>query len=358
MKTSSLNNNPKLPAIPSAWIVLILILITISCTDKPLYPLPQENKLVILAELTAGDSIQIPVTASLIAGGGNNISFEKVNDARVSLSEQGGGNMQLLPNNSPGFTNLPSAMYTHPHKIKPNTGYVLTAEHPLYGTATASVLVPQAFSVTHVSTDESSFMGREVLRFSFNISDPAQEKNYYLFEAIKQLVKVAHYFYWQGIKYDYDTQAGKDLFEQLEDEDEEVTLITDTIPTHQFLRLGLFATDPGSDNKTIGNMDSSFNRIFMTDTLFNGQSYPTSFAIATNLFTSATPEQKGIILVSVKSVSKEFYDYLQQYEKYKNDLGKMPVNQLSFPTENIQNGIGILGASFRNEWKLYYDDLE
>jgi hypothetical protein len=58
-----------------------------------------------------------------------------------------------------------------------------------------------------------------------------------------------------------------------------------------------------------------------------------------------------------KLVSKELYDYLLIYEKYKTDLGALPANQLPSPPGNIQHGLGIFGGSARREKVFYFDAL-
>jgi hypothetical protein len=55
-------------------------------------------------------------------------------------------------------------------------------------------------------------------------------------------------------------------------------------------------------------------------------------------------------------VSKELYNYLKLYEKYKTDFGSVPTNQLVSPAGNIVNGLGIFGGSAKRE-RIYYFDV-
>lgn len=341
-------------------VCLFVSIVAISACDKnPVYDLPKENKLVVLAEITAGDSAFIPVSASRVAGSGNNISFEKVNDASVVVAAQGGAERQLWLNQSPDFADNPASVFTDPGIFVANTNYTINVSHPVLGTATAVTHIPPPFVVSNVSSAESTVLGREVFNFNFSIDDAAGETNYYIFEAVKQLVRITHYFYWQGIRYDYDTQAGQDLHETLEDEEDvDIPVIKDTIATNKYLRLNIFTTDNNTDNKNIGSLDSSFRRVFIRDSLFNGQSFSTTISVVMDQFEAVYPQDKGIVLIRIKSVGKDFYNYMLQYERYKTDFGKMPVGQLTSPIGNIQNGFGIFGGSFKREWKFYYDDLE
>ena len=68
--------------------------------------------------------------------------------------------------------------------------------------------------------------------------------------------------------------------------------------------------------------------------------------------------QKGRILLQVKSASEELFDYLLVYEKYKTDFGTIATNQLTSPTGNVQNGLGIFGGSSKKQQTFYFDTLE
>ena len=93
----------------------------ISSCKKNLYNQQKENKLVVLAEITADDSAYIPVAQSLIAGNGNPISFEKVNNASVTIVSQNGTANQLKFNNSSDFNGNPATIYSHAGIFQNNT---------------------------------------------------------------------------------------------------------------------------------------------------------------------------------------------------------------------------------------------
>lgn len=342
------------------WYFLLACAVMISSCKKNLYQNQKnENKLVVLAEITAGDSAFIPVAKSLIAGSGNPIAFEKINNASVTIAGQNETERQLRFNNASDFNSNPASIYSHPAIFTYNTGYTLKIDHPELGSVTATTHIPAPFIVKNVRSEEGDLRGKEVLNFSFDIDDAANEDNYYVFEAVKQLVHLSRYFIWQGVRYDYDTQAGKDLYEILEDEDDaDISLRKDTVATNTYIRLNVFTGDAKTDNINMGSLDSSFRRIFIRDSLFNGASYSTTFSIAMDHFEAVNPQEKGIIAVRIKSVAKAFYHYMLQYEKYKTDFGTMPAGGLTSPTGNIQNGLGIFGGSCKKEWKFFYDELE
>lgn len=336
------------------YAAIFILLFLISCKKESQNI---ESKIFVLSEITAGDSAIIPLGKTIKVGNGETIAFEKLTAASVQISEENSTSINLHWNNSADFLSNPVSIYTHPNIFKATKIYSLQINQQGLPAATATTHIPAAFSVRNVDAKDKEFNGKEVLQFSFSINDAASEKNYYLFEAVKQLVLLDEYFYWQGVKYDYNTSEGKQMYDQVSNNNT-ITILKDTVPTNQYLRLNLYTSDLNTENEEFsGSLDSSFHRIFLTDSLFNGASYSTSFTIDKSYFQASAPNQKGRVLIRVKSVSKDLFDYLSLYEKYRSEFGILPPQNLSSPTGNIQNGIGVFGGSYKNEWVFYYDDL-
>jgi hypothetical protein len=315
------------------------------------------NKLVILAEITAGDSANIPIGSTLPAGNGDLIVFKKLENIDASIEQQNGLAQLLTLNNSADFSANPMAVYSSASLFNYNNSYTLTATDPQLGTITATTTIPDNFQAINIETETGDLNGKNVLRFAFTINDAADQKNYYMFDAVKQLVNISRYFFWQGIRYDYNTPQGYDLFLQVNN-NPGVVLKYDTVPTHQYLQLNVFTQDNKTGNASIGSLDSGYKRIFISDSLFNGGQYETEFFISSDHFKASNPQQTGIVQIRVKSVSKELYDYLYQYERYNLNFGNFPVSNLSSPQGNIKNGFGIFGGSAKKQWSLYYDSLQ
>ena len=338
------------------YCLIFLFLSFVSC-KKSFNNNKLDNKLVVFAEITAEDTIRVSIGKSMLVGNGMPISFEKINNASVTITPQNQSGWPLDINTSFDYFNNPTVIYTNKNIINYNTGYLVNVKHALLGNATANTIVPGPFDVLNVNTEEDEVNSQDVLKFSFAIVDPATEKNYYIFEAVKQLVNVSDYFYWQGVRYNYNTEDGEQLYRQVEDEPG-VVLAKDTMPTNKFIRLSLFTKDNNTTNGEIGSLDSSFNRIFVTDSIFNGKTFPYEFSVSQQRFEADSPDERGWILIQVKSVSKALYDYLYLYEKYKSDFGSIPTGQLTSPPGNIGNGLGVFGGVSKREWRFYYDDLE
>src|SRR5882757_1164259 len=90
-------------------VVTFCFFFTLSCR-KNLYPAtPKDNELVILAEITAGDSLKIPVSKSIQVGSGGIISFEEVKSASVMIFRPDGRSWMLRLNTSPDFSANPAS---------------------------------------------------------------------------------------------------------------------------------------------------------------------------------------------------------------------------------------------------------
>jgi hypothetical protein len=336
------------------WVVCFLM--AASCR-KNLYPGQSvNNELVVLAEITAGDSIEIPVSKSIQVGSGGIISFQKVNSAVVTVSRPSGSVWQMKLNTGPDFSDNPASIYTSKQRPRYNTIYNLDVQDPLSGTVTAQTTIPSPIHISHFDTSSGVRAGIPVLTCSFTLTDPPDTVNLYVFEALKQLLTLSHYFYWQGKRYDYDEADGRQLYLQVRDQPG-VNLLCDTVVTQKFERLGVFTDDNNVANAQVSSLDSVFGRIFLPGSVFNGAPYTTSFSIDRKYFLASDSLTLGRVLVQIKSVSSDLYQYLFWYEKYKSDVGSVPPGQLYSPPGNIQNGLGIFGGSSKRQWIYYFDKL-
>lgn len=334
-----------------------LLFLSLTACKKEIQANDDNEKIYVLSEITAGDSAIVPIGKSIKAASGATITFEKLTVASVMLSESLGTTTKLSWNNSSDFFSNPAAVYTSKRICKSNQTYSLQVNNQGLPTVTATTHIPNPFAVQNVKVDDTEFRGKDVLRFSLSIKDELSEKNYYMFEAVKQLVRLEEYFFWQGVKYNYNTEEGIRVYNQASN-NQNIDILKDTIPSLSYLRLNLYTGDLNTENEEFSTSpDSSFHRIFLTDSLFNGLSYSTSFAVDQSFFEAKEPAQKGRILIRVKSVSKELFTYLVLYEKYRSEFGIVPPATLTSPLSNIQNGLGIFGGSYKNEWVYYYDDL-
>jgi hypothetical protein len=333
---------------------IVLLLLTFACKKEFTPGDLEDDQLVVLAEITAGDSVRIPIGKTLKVGNGSLIRFEKVNDASVTLTEENKRSWILKPSFAPQYELSSTSIFSSRKRYIANTDYAITIEHPTLGNVSAATHIPAYPKLLHVDTAWDVYADKNVLAVTLSWQDVANSGDFYIIEAVKELVKVNIWFIYQNVRYDYNTPQGKSLYQQVKT-NPTVKLTRDTLPQNKFIRLNVFTQDENSDNKHIDQFSNPFRRIFFPDENFAGQEYTTTVYVDPQFFASADPAQKGRVRFQLKAVSPELYLYLILYEKYKTDFGSVPANQLVSPNGNIQNGLGVFGGSARRERIWYFD---
>ncbi|MEO6733453.1 MAG: DUF4249 domain-containing protein [Ferruginibacter sp.] len=313
-----------------------------------------DDKLVVLAEITAGDSMEIPIGKTIKVGNSGLIRFEKVKEATVIIKDASSRSYTLLPNWRPQYLANPATVFTNRRYFRSNTTYFIEINHPTLGVVKATTHIPVTPKIIAIDTSAEIYQGKEVLAATITWQDDPTLENFYIIEGLKESVKLSRYFYYTGKRYNYDSQEGKVLYDRIKNIPG-IELLKDTVPQNIFTRLNLFTEDINSANSSIGNLSNPFRRIFFTDLSFSGQNYKTKLYLDRQLFID--PQKKGRVRLQLKSASKELYDYLLVYEKYKTDFGTLPSSQLVSPVGNVQNGLGIFGGSSRRERIFYFDQL-
>jgi hypothetical protein len=252
------------------------------------------------------------------------------------------------------YASNPTSVFTNRKRFKANTSYTILIDHPTLGTVKATTFIPPLPTLKTVDTASDQFNGNNVMTATITWRDSVNKDEYYIIEVLKELLRIDHYFIYQGKRYNYDTPQGKEMYDKVKNTPG-VRIQRDTVGLNKFTRINLYTQDNNSDNSHIDNLSNPFRRIFFTDDNFNGQLYTTKVYIDRQFFTD--PNNKGRIRLQLKSASKELFTYLEQYEKYKTDFGSVPTNQLVSPTGNIKNGLGIFGGSAKREKIYYFDTL-
>src|SRR5688500_18964085 len=131
-----LPNQPKY-----AWIFVLLLCFT-SCKKHFTSNQFEDDKIVVLAEITAFDTVKIPIGKTIKIDNGSLIRFEKVNDATVTLTEASNLSWVLQPNYSHQYSGNPTSVFTNRKRFKPNTTYNIEINHPTLGIVKASTFIP------------------------------------------------------------------------------------------------------------------------------------------------------------------------------------------------------------------------
>ncbi len=337
-----------------SWLFLLVLFIS-ACKKNFSSDQFEDGKLVVLAEITALDTVKIPIGKTIKVENGSLIRFEKVNDATVTITENNTASWVLQPNYSQQYINNPTSVFTNKKRFKANASYRIDIKHPTLGSVSATTYIPAFPHLTGVDTFSTQINDKDVLGVNITWKDSLDYDEFYIIESVKELVKNNHFFIYQGKRYSYDTQSGKEFYQTVKNTPG-LKILTDTVSLNKYTRLDLFTEDGQSENAKIDKLTNPFRRIFYLDPFINGEYYNTTLYIDKQFFVD--PKQKGRVRLQLKSVSKELYDYLKLYEKYKTDFGSVPTTQLVSPTGNIENGLGVFGGSAKRERVYYFDVLK
>ena len=335
---------------------MCMLLLVVSCKKSPYPTNLVQNELVVLAEITAGSPLKIPVSKSIQVGNGGIISFDKVTTANVTVLPPKGNPIVCHLTSSTSYASDPASVYTSTFAPDYGTRYRLRVQDPVSGTVTAETTIPPRVHITAFDTSNTTRGALPVLAMHVQFDDPPDSVNQYVFEALKEVLQVKHLFTYQGKTYNYDTPSGHDLYEKVKGQPG-VSLRRDTVSTNTFLRLELYTDDHNTDNARVSSLDSPFERIFLPDHVFNGQAYNETVYVDKSYFKAAGSQGPGRVLLMVKAASTELYNYLFWYEQYKSSIESLPPDQLYSPPGNINNGLGVFGGSSMRRWVYYFDAL-
>src|SRR5262245_6571438 len=141
------------------YYLILITAVTLLCACKKNFSSGQfeDDQLVVLAEITANDSVHIPIGKTLKVGSGSLIRFEKVNDATVVLVENDQKSWILKPNFSPLYFNDPTSVFTSRKRFVPGMPYSLTIQHPTMGHVYAETYIPALPKLIAVDTAREQF---------------------------------------------------------------------------------------------------------------------------------------------------------------------------------------------------------
>jgi len=321
-------------------------------TELPLPPGNGTPRVVIYSELTAGEKPQVRIGKSKVVTNGVDNGFELVPNASVQLLNQDGALVETLINNPDPADRM--SVYSGKTKLQSLQNYRVKVDVPGMKEVTANASIPGSCRVELTDTLRTTLNGRPVLRFNLTVFGQPGVRTYIVMEALKQSALVDSFFTYNGAR--YNIAANEDLYESVKGKPG-VVVSKDTTFLNDYLRIPCYTQDESADNNQIGGLNENYNSI-----LFNVMGKP----LTTNLYINATAlsssaieaiAPKGRVLVYIKSVTREYYDFLLTYEKVKRNPGLNSLIQAVQLRNNTQGGLGIVGGNNQVVYKLYYDDL-
>lgn len=335
------------------FIPVLSILLLAGCEQE--LPLPPNNAVpreVVYSELVANSVPEVRVGKSKPVGPGINTGFELVENADVQLMDKNGQLLETLIYDKDSSNAM--SVYRGKTKLDAARNYKVQVMVPGLKTVTAMASIPPPFKVDLLDTVRTLLNGRPVLRFHFTVSPIPGVKQYVVMEALKQSVITDTTFSYRGIRYkksEHDSLYRKVKHLPGCNPRKDSSFLND------YLRIPCYTQDENADNNQIGGLNENYNSILFTQ---SGRPLTTYFYINATALSSNPAEAiapVGRVLVYVKSVSREYYDFLLTYEKVKRNPGLNSLIQAIQLKSNTQGGLGIVGGSYQKLYYLYYDKL-
>lgn len=313
--------------------------------DLDLPPVSGEKKITLLGEMVAGDSIYLRAGQSIALSSSSSLRFQLLQNLALSVKDSNGNTFTLN-----GYTDsFAQPMYTLPfgagQKVTAGQSYTVSAIHSALGTATAKVNIPAQIKATITDTTAVKYGQDSTLRMRVVIEDPAVTNEYYVIEALKQKVDAVVYFKKNGawIK-KYDDLAG--YYQQVAAGN--IVTRVDTTYYNDYIRQALYTADANTENIYEVGAYTRSKRILLRDLRFNGQHYETTLFVVRTVESQFVQDTSlSSVIVQVKSVAKEYFEFLKAYEAYDPSAGYNSFQQPVKIQGNVNNGLGVVGGVSR-----------
>lgn len=336
--------------------LLATVVALAACTKKLDLPdIPHEKKITLIAELVANDSFYMRAGQSLPLTKNSSLYFDLLQNMKLTVE----------PTGLPAFTlteyaeEFTGQTYTLPfassQKVLANTTYNITANHVDVGTATAKITIPAPFTALLKDTAHIQYSSADAIQADITINDDATGEHYYVIEVLKQIVNIRNLFYYNNQWLDVTVPAYKITYDSLVAAGVQVQKYSDTTFQRAYTRQGVYTNDPNTENVKDGDIFAMNKRILLKDNYFNGQNYTTRVIIRNTVSEFEEEARKGVVHIMVKSVPKEYFEFLKAYEQYDPSVG---FNSLAPPvklTGNVQNGLGMVGAAYEVRFSYWFD---
>lgn len=336
----------------SPVILSILFVLSVSCNKTLKLPdVSVERKLVLLGELTADDSTYIRAGQSVPLTSSSSLKFEILDGLTINMEDKIGTPIILNGYMDIHATTLSTLPYSSATRIQAGNTYTITATHSTLGTATTTVQIPGAFKAITTSLENVLYASDSTIKINIAIEDPSNTQNYYVIEAVKQIMDVTGYFKYNGNW--LLIINNKDLYNQ-EKAKGSIEEKFDTTYHKNYLRNLVYTEDANAESAMMKPSTEANRRILLRDRSFNGQNYNTVVYVSKNYYLD-TPSHKGRLLLQIKSVSEEYFRYLKRYDEQIDQGGVNPLTQPVKVEGNITNGVGVIGGVYKTEFIIEHD---
>lgn len=321
--------------------------------ELPVPPSSMKPRAVVYSELVAGKKAEMRVGKSKPVGPDINNDFAPVTNAVAQLLNADSQLLEQLHYVKDTSSNM--AFYRGNTRIDANKSYIVQVKVPDTKDVTAKTTIPPGIKVELLDTLRTTLNGRPVLRFHFNVqAPPANGRQFIVMEALKQLVQLDTIFIYRNTR--YRVRDKRTLYDQVKNEPGLVSF-KDTVYLNSYLRIPVYTQDENADNNQVGGLNENYNSILFTQ---RAKALDTRLYLNATALTASTPGDNipiGRVLVNVKSVTPEYYDFLLTYEKVRRNPGLNSLIQAIQLRNNAIGGLGVIGGCNQAAYYLYYDQL-
>jgi hypothetical protein len=274
-----------------------------SCDKKLALPSTESQKIVLLGELVAGDSMRIRAGMSTVIQSGAMMNEELIQNLSIHVKEGNSNTTQLSATEDDLSITEHTLSFSSSQLIQAGNKYEITAKHAELGTAYANVLIPNPFNAAITDTLSTEYNGESCLQMNIQIIDNA-EKNFYVVEVLQQpfTEESAFLFNGQWLKksenfhiYDSLINVGVTVEERL-----------DTFYMQALNRITFYTTDVQSEHLLNGNSKTLCRRVLLYDKGFNGSTHLTSILLPKSQV-NQFPGSGLSIRIQVKSVAEDYF---------------------------------------------------
>lgn len=327
-----------------------------ACTKKLELPdIPYEKKMTLIAELVANDSFYVRAGQSVPLTKNSTLYFDLLQNMKLAIEPTGLPAFSLTEYAEEFTRQTYTIPFASVQKVSANATYTITATHADVGTATAKVTIPAPFTASVKDTAHIQYSSSDAIQADITINDDAGGEHFYVIEVLKQIVSIRNLFYHNNQWLDANFPVYKITYDSLVSAGVQVQKYSDTSFKRAFTRQGVYSNDPNTENVKDGDIFAMNKRILLKDNYFNGQNYTTRVIIRNTVSEYEEEARKGVVHIMVKSVPKEYFEFLKAYEQYDPSVG---FNSLAPPvklTGNVQNGLGMVGAAYEVRFSYWFD---
>lgn len=314
---------------------------------------PGSRRLVLLGELVADDTLSFRLGQSIPVSQGSTAQPPDPAGIAAAILKENVQITTLLPRTDDHTPDLKTLVFSAADRIFSGSRYTVQIAGGAYPGIAATVQVPHPFVAAVIDTATVSYAGAVALRVLIRVYDPPGEVNYYGIETLRQSFSLSGKFTYNTDT--FDLVHNKDLYDSLKAKGIKPPYEVDTTYNALLERLPVYTNDVLTENLKLATPFTAARRILLTDATFNGGRHDLQVFIPKDRFRGSFPADLGRIVLSVKSITPEYFSYLRSYETFTPTTSTGYLAQPVRIESNVTGGLGVLGGSFRVPFYYTFD---